>query len=115
MLLYLSRRPVSEKGSNKKDGVDQIQRGRMRTMKCVNLVKRWRASDDTRRGKRQEGIDKQRQEIAMGKSASKRLVLSPSELTTEGLVRRPRIGSQRRRRNRCAGKPHAMVRTGRQT
>ena len=100
---------MREEGSNEKDGVDEIQWKWTRRMECMNLVKRWRSGDNTHRIKRQEEMHKQRKEIGMSKRASKRLVLPAPEFTAERVGRRPMIGSKRRRERR-AGRPLAMVR-----
>jgi hypothetical protein len=101
---------MREEGSNEKGGVDKIQGGRARIMERVNLVKRWRSSDDVRRIKRQDKTYKQGEKIGMGKRTQKRLILPTLEFTAEGFGRRPMIGSKRRRRERRAGRPLAMFR-----
>lgn len=99
---------MREEGSNEKDGVDKIQWGRTRRMKCVNLVKSWRSGDETSRIKRQGEMHKQREEIGMGKRASKRLIVPASEFTAEGILCRFVVSGVGRRRSCDAMRLYAM-------
>lgn len=86
---------MSEKGSNKKGSVDEIQWRWARRMEGVNRMKRRDFSNNLRRSKRHEETYQQGKDIELNHSARKRLILSASHLTAEGFGRRLMIGGSR--------------------